>query len=954
MKQQQTIKIETASDRVVCQWPHDFFRGHNPVDEEIILKISQNNILVSEHRIEHLSQKEIHLPQGEYELEISRFFKPEIEVRSPLSPTPSVTWLSDSPVSHFVSWSGFDWEQIQREIERVHRVNWDSEAAVALRVLIKENDKLRNEWLMVPLKSHTIAHGQIEELELAVILSENNQLLKSLFLAKACPRIPLQVYGKEKFSVSAPAPRVHLSREIVETDTLQLRATWSNLPSGEYTIGLILEDKEMDSLGPVPEEGNWLFGQLESGNYQVRLQSTKDASVSFKSPSLQLPSLKTRARLVPIAENRAFCYWHVAQSVWNKLQDEFGDLTGRISCFLQVAHLHDNKPVLIPELTRPIDLSSTSDYYLSLSPDRVYQCRLVAKINNSERRTLTEWSNPCQLARSEAGRAPIIHKKVLQPDTHPTLRPLKGPTGTRYYSQGYLLLHLHAHLPYIADPVNFGDGSHSAWSPIGYPQEWYPEAVCDTYLPLLDVFESLVDEGVDFKLSMDISPPLAAMMNSQRHASDVLSFLERLIQKASLEVERTSREEPHYQQAASMHFNRYRRCRELFLGLKGDLASGFRRLQDSGHLELSTCVGTHPMLPLWTSEPQAMRGHIKAAADSHEKIFGRPAHGVWLPECAYTPGIERYLEEAGFRYIFGEEHSVTKGDAPAEFDVNAPVYSRGSEICVFPRDPETGRQVWSGDEGYPGDPDYLEFHIRGGPFKYNRITDRQGGHKEPYQPDWADGKAASQAQHFMECRNARFSYLRSTMWKKPLIVAPYDAELFGHHWYEGPKFLYYLFKKLHYDQNITELTTPSAYLAANPTCQDMYCNVSSWGHEGTFVKWMQGDTSWMYRHGHEAAETLGELAKIGAKTETEHRILAQAARQLMVATSSDLPFVISNGHFVDRMKEQFCENLRGFYDLCEDLRRLKAGAEIDLKRLRSLELENNLLPGLDPSWFKSS
>jgi len=74
---------------------------------------------------------------------------------------------------------------------------------------------------------------------------------------------------------------------------------------------------------------------------------------------------------------------------------------------------------------------------------------------------------------------------------------------------------------------------------------------------------------------------------------------------------------------------------------------------------------------------------------------------------------------------------------------------------------------------------------------------------------------------------------------------------------------------------------------------------------------------------------------------------------LMVATSSDLPFVISNGHFVDRMKEQFCGNLRGFYALCEDFQRLKKGEEIDGQRLRSLELENNLFPDIDPLWFRS-
>lgn len=951
-KKSSVIEIETTSDRVVCRWPKSLFKKCNPVDEEVLLKIFRDKELVGNYPVEHLSQKEIHLPEGSYRLEVSRFFKPEIEVRTPLTPTPSVAWISDSPVSHLVSWKGFNWDNLRREVERIYRIDWDTEAEVALRVLRNDEGKLKNIWISVPFRDHTTFEGVVEEIELAVVTPEEKKLLKSLFLAKPCPRKPLQVYAKDSFVVSPPKPRAHLSREIIETDTLQVRAEWAHLGEGDFMLDLIQGGEVVQTEGPLPGYGDWLFCPLQPGEYKISLRSKKKKNKQvFTSGVVILPHQASRCCLMPVAENRAFCYWHVGEDAWLKLKEEFGELEGRVSCFLQVAFARGKDLLPIPELTRPINLASTSDFYLDLAPDLVYCTRLIARIEG-QRRPLTEWSNRCQLARETPGNARIDHKKESQPSNHPTIRPLRGAQGTEFYSWGYLLLHLHAHLPYIADPVNFGDANQSNWSPMGYPQEWYPEAVCDTYLPLLDVFERLISEGVDFKISMDISPPLVAMMRSQRHAADVLAFLERLIKKSALEVERTGREEPHFTAAALMHLGRFRRCKELFLAYNGDLVKGFRRIQDLGHLELSTCVGTHPMLPLWATQPQAIRGHCRAAAQAHEESFGRPAQGVWLPECAYTPGIEGYLEESGFRYTFGEAHCITRGDSHAEFGVNAPVYARNSRLCIFPRDPETGKQVWSGDEGYPGDADYLEFHIRGGPFKYNRITDRRSGFdKQPYNPEWADGKAASHAGHFMECRNARFAFLRSTMWKKPLIVAPYDAELFGHHWYEGPKFLYYLFKKLHYDQNRTELTTPSAYLAANPTLQDVYCNVSSWGHEGTFVKWMYGDTSWMYRHGHEAAETLSGLVKEGIHSDLERRVLAQAARQLMVATSSDLPFVISNGHFVDRMKEQFCGNLRGFYDLCEEYRRLRAGAEIDLPRLRSLELENNLIPALDPKWF---
>lgn len=954
-----TVTVEAAADRIVCRWGDGLQKHFNPIDEELLLRVyDTNEAVVVEHRVEHLSQKEIHLAPGDYRLDIGRYFRPEIELRSPLYTTPSLSWNQDSPSSHLVVWDGLDWETVRHEVEQVHHLDWEEQVAVALRVLWNRDGALVNEWIRVPNRNHVSLMGKVEEIELAVVHSEGAtgpvaeaRVLKSLFLAKPAARKPLQIVANETFTVARPTPHLHLYREIIETDTLQLRARWHSFGEGKFEISLHQGEQSVETHGPVGPEGDWLFSKLSDGVYRVEIRSLeKGGAAALASDTVTLPVRETRTVLMPVTERRAFAYWHVGQAAWQALTEEFGDLQGRVRCYLQVGIQASEGIRIVSELTRPVDVGSTDDFYLDLAPDLTYHARLLAVVD-AERRPLTEWSNRCQLGRLGAGGSPIEHKREWQSTEHPTVRALRGPTLTHRYSTGYLLLHLHAHLPFISDPVNFG--KDDAWRPIGYPQEWYPEAVCDTYLPLIDTFETLIQEKVDFKLSMDISPPLAAMMKSQRHASDVLAFLERLIKLARLEVERTRREQPFYTEAALMHLRRYRRCRDLFLGYGGNLARAFAHFQELGHLEICTCVGTHPMLPLWTSQPQAIRGHCLAAARSHEEIFGRPSAGVWLPECSYTPGLEGFLEEAGFGYTFGETHCVTRGDAPAEFGVNAPVYSKGSRLTIFPRDPETGEQVWSGEQGYPGDPDYLEFHIRGGPFKYNRITDRRGGDKEPYNPEWASGKAAEHAAHFLSCRNARFEYLRHSMWKKPLIVAPYDAELFGHHWYEGPQFLYYLFKKLHFDQNQTELTTPSAYLASNPTGQDIYCNVSSWGAEGTFEKWMYGATSWMYRHSHEAAQQLGELCRQGYDDELQRRVLAQAARQLMIATSSDLPFVISNGHFVDRMKEQLCENLRGFYALCEDYHRLRAGGDIEEDRLRSFELENCIIPNLQPEWFAS-
>lgn len=949
------VGVEVARDRVVCRWEKDIHQKLNYADEDLVLRILKGLEPVSQHRINHLSQKELVLAPGNYRVEVARAHRPEVEVRSSLEPTPSVTWIQDSPASQVVIWSHVNWTDVQEQVERIHAVDWETETSVALKV-VWEGDSAAGrsvQWLPVPARDHVTLMGRAEQVELCVVDPDTHTIYKSLFLARKLPVSPLQVLANVPIEVPVPEGYLGLTREIIETDTLQVRAEWNLGGDQGEKFRLVLErDRQVVSpkectVGP---RGDYYFHSLKPGNYVAKLYKPRSKKAVIESSALALVEIGNSITLMPVDERRGFAYWHIAADTWARLTEKHGELLGRVRCVLRIHLEVGGRFTPRNDLSREVNLDSARDYYLDLAPDRTYKAQLVASIDGTTEEALTDLSNRCQLGRLEAGTNPLEHKWLPQQLEHPSIRPMRGPTGIAKYSIGYLLLHLHAHLPFVPDPIHFGDDK-DAWRPIGYPQEWYAEAVRETYLPLLYLFERLHREGVDFKLSMDISPPVAAMMRSQRHAADVLEYHQRLINLARLEVERTAREEPHYLAPAEMHLRHLRRNLDLFMGYKGDLIGAFKKFQDLGHLEICTCVGTHPMLPLWTSRPQAMRGQILAAARYHEEIFGRPSLGVWLPECAYTPGVEPYLEEAGFRYFFSEEHTVTRGDCPAEFWVNAPVYAKGSQLAIFPRDPETGKQVWSGDEGYPGDADYLEFHIRGGPFKYNRITDRRGGHKEPYVPEWADNKASQHAGHFLDCRNARFEYLRRMMWKKPVIVAPYDAELFGHHWYEGPSFLYYLFKKIHYDQNQTELITPSAYLAANPTSQDMYPCVSSWGHKGTFEKWMYGGTSWMYRHAHEAADEMGKLAALGYDNELQKRVLAQAGRQLMLAMSSDLPFVISNGHFVDRMKDLFFSSLREFWRLATEFRSLREGGSLDEDRLRCLELENCVFPNLDPKWF---
>ncbi len=946
------LEVEVAAPYVICRWDRDLRKRLNFADENLVLRV-QGPSEAEHYEVNYLSSRQLMLQPGHYQIDLLRMSRPQIRLQSSLEPTPQLAWLQDSPGSHVVVWGELDWRGLRREIEQHHGCSWENDTEVSLAVgWVESGGEVQDaHWIPVPERDHCTLRGRLNQVELAVLSKGTGEPLKSLFVARRDQGQVAQHIAGRALIVPAGQQGLVLEREILETDTLQLRARWNLEGKESLRLGLFREGQEIlpDAQRKVGAQGDWLFLNLEPGTYEARLFSGRSRKPVAQSRPFHLDSAQNRAVLLPVKEEVAFAYWHVEPATWKRLVETHGDLLGRVQCFLKVYQEYQGSWWLQPALSVEVNLNITRDYYLKLPSDRLYRFRVVAVIDGHIEEPLTADSNEIQLGRLAPGSNPLSHKWLPQHIEHPTIRPLRGPRETSRRSLGYLLLHLHAHLPFIPEPVDFRAGD--TWRPAGYPQEWYPEAVRETYLPLLELFETLHQEGVDFKLSMDLSPPLVAMMRSQRHAADALEYLDRLIRLAQLEVERTVREEPHYNTAARMHLNHLGRCRDLFLRYGGDLSQGFRRFQELGYLELCTCIGTHPMLPQWSNVPSAIRGQARAAAEYHQQVFGRASQGVWLPECAYMPGMEKILEEVGFRYFFCEAITATRADAPAEFGVNAPVYLKGSSVAAFPRDPETGTQVWSGDEGYPGDPDYLEFHIRGGVFKYNRITDRKSGYKQPYNPDWADRKAASHAGHFVFCRNARFEYLRKVMWKKPLVTAPYDAELFGHHWFEGPRFLYYLFKKLHYDQSSSELITPSAYLVANPTCQDVYCSTSTWGEEGHFEKWMRGDTSWMYRHVHEAAQAYEQLVESVAREDLPQRALRQAGRQLMVAMSSDLPFVISNGHFVDRMKAQFFQCLGEFWSLHQEL---SQGLPIDEARLRRLEIENCLFPDLNPRGFSSS
>lgn len=522
---------------------------------------------------------------------------------------------------------------------------------------------------------------------------------------------------------------------------------------------------------------------------------------------------------------------------------------------------------------------------------------------------------------------------------------------------GYLALVLHAHLPYIRHPERKDV----------LEERWLYEAVTECYIPLLQVFQGLQRDEVDFHLAFSISGTLAAMLADPLLQERTAEHLQQLVELGEREVERTAGDAS-LQPLARMYYDRFQAAWNFYQQVNGDLLREFRRLEEAGRLELLTAVGTHPFLPYLLRE-ETMHAHIQAAVASHERLLGRRPRGIWLPECGFVPGVDRLLQEAGIQWFCVDSHAFDAAHPPSPFGTGSPVLTSAG-VAAFARDPHSSEQVWSSRTGYPGDYDYREYYRdigydldweKIGPyvhpdgirlhtgFKYYRITG-YGEHKEPYNPEWAREKAAGHARHFLAEREAQVREERGRIGRMPVITAPFDAELFGHWWFEGPLFLDMLFRQMHFDQEDVKPITPSQYLnlyTDYPVCQ---LGMSSWGRHGYGDVWLQGNNEWIYPVLQRGEERINHLVHCGDQSSPElRRALAQAGRELMLAQASDWAFIMDSQTMVEYAVKRTKQHMARFDRLAA---MVETGA-VDEGWLAQVEEVDGLFPELDPAWFRS-
>lgn len=521
---------------------------------------------------------------------------------------------------------------------------------------------------------------------------------------------------------------------------------------------------------------------------------------------------------------------------------------------------------------------------------------------------------------------------------------------------------LHAHLPFV--PCRHRQALE---------ERWLFEAITESYVPLISIMEGWRRDGVDWRLTLSVSPTLSAMLRNQATQARYLRHLNQLIRLAQAEQVRHN-DQPEFQSLAVFYEQKFEAIRATWMQYGGDLTRALAAFARDGRLELITTTATHAFLPYVLTE-EAVRVQLALAVQSHLDTFGLHPAGIWLPECAYRPGVDKHLGEFGMPYSFMDTHGLRNAQSQPLQDVWAPVQTEQG-IVFFARDSETAQQVWDAHNGYPGAPDYREFYRDIGhdlpdeeidPFltdgirtdtgmKYYRVTG-QGKEKAIYHPEVARHQAALHANDFLQKLQSRVDTLPEACNANPVLTCMYDAELFGHWWYEGPEFLNQLVRGIHIGSVEIQLSTPGTEVQQRidpvtrmSTVQQVELDMSSWGRAGYGEVWLNERNDGMYRRLHRMEREMIALATdVPTPHDIERRILNQAARELLLAQSSDWAFMKDNQTAVQYAEGRFEGHVRAFNALTEMIRQ----RHWNLRTVATLEHSNNLFPHIDYSLYRT-
>jgi 1,4-alpha-glucan branching enzyme len=540
---------------------------------------------------------------------------------------------------------------------------------------------------------------------------------------------------------------------------------------------------------------------------------------------------------------------------------------------------------------------------------------------------------------------------------------------------GSFVLVLHTHIPYVL-----------RHDPLG--EEWIFDSTAECYIPLLNIFNRLIEEGVSPKVTMGLTPVLVEQLSDPYFISQFEAYCQRKIELARQDFQtfRSKNGDLAYMAKLWRHF--YARTLTVFrTKYNQNIIAAFKDMQDQGHIELITSMATHCYCPL-IREDTSIQAQLKLAINSYQTRFGRHPSGIWLPECGYRPrnvwrppvknapednhaylrkGVEEFIDENDLDYFVVSNEQLMKAYAHDNHLTPLDIYFAGGAkitkkpVTIFTRDASISEQVWNFFGGYPGDSNYLDFHKRhsNSRLRYWKTTDRNldMSRKQPYFiPYVRDHKIAEHAGHYkwLIKESLKANYHRAG--KPTLIMTAFDTELFGHWWFEGPAWLYRVIKWVSADHEIN-IKTCSEYRAQHSPNKYIHLHESSWGTGNNNNVWINPKNEWIWSLIYQAEKEIRYLGYEFAWRQKDHlmqRILNQCMRELLLLQSSDWGFMITNNstkNYAEQRVAEHHENFNRLSKIAWDYGYGRWVNEGEWGFLAACENKNNIFSAPDLNWY---
>ncbi len=522
-----------------------------------------------------------------------------------------------------------------------------------------------------------------------------------------------------------------------------------------------------------------------------------------------------------------------------------------------------------------------------------------------------------------------------------------------------LVFVLHGHLPYARRQGQWPHG-----------EEWIHEAASSTYLPLLIALTDMAERGVPFRLTIGLTPILMEQLADANVLRSFEEYVEDRLRRAETDDARfTTQGAAHEATVARYYAHHFGQVLEAFRVRFGrDIVGAFAALQRSGHVEIMVCAATHGYLPL-LGRASSIAAQLQVGIESYRAHVGTTPSTIWLPECAYRPaqgglpGIESFLEAQGLNLFFTESQNLEEaplvGGAPGPAMTFAPYRIAQSHVQVVARNQRLAEQVWSRWQGYPGDDDYREFHRKDAEsgLWYWRITGDAVdlGEKALYDPEVAARRIEEHAQHFVTVVEDEARQWQEANGMPGLVCAAYDAELFGHWWFEGVQWLARVLEIASQADHPTITTaTAGGFVAAHPARDAVDLPPSSWGRYRTDYTWNNEKTAWMWPIVHERERRMESLvARYPRATGAARATLTQAGRELLLLESSDWPFLVTTGQASEYATRRFNAHVKRFDRLTTLLANGTEGSRYAVHLCARLERLDNPFPNLDYHVFQN-